>query len=152
RSAELPEAPPSRSARALDEASSPTSGVGRSAPGLRLNRSLAGWSNDAASSPSRHLPSGLRLLAGQSNLLRFMADHETFAFSECIFRLPHGDFHIEHLPMVRHGKPKHCAILWRAARPERQLPVVVLHSAKPVRKHHPSTAHRGDMAAILHVA
>src|SRR5262249_14642840 len=49
----------------------------------------------SASSPSRHLPNGLRLLAGQSNLLRFMADHETFAFSECIFRLPHGDFHIE---------------------------------------------------------
>src|SRR5262249_55972127 len=53
-------------------------------------------------------------------------------------------------PCVR-GKPQYSIVLRRAPWPEGQRPVIVPHAAKPVGEHHPGAAHRGDMAAVLHV-
>src|SRR6516225_3265355 len=69
-----------------------------------------------------------------------------------VFHVLLADFDFQHLAAVRQGEPKYSVVLRRTARPERQCPVIVPHATKPVGQHHPSPAHRGDMAAVLHIA
>src|SRR5208337_1531939 len=102
--------------------------------------------------PPADLPDSQWLFSGQADFFRVMANHKTFALAQLIFNLLRSNFDVQHAPAIGQGKPKYSVILRRSPWRERQYPVIVTHTAKPINEHHPGASHRRDMATILHVA
>src|SRR4030095_16475747 len=101
--------------------------------------------------PPTDRPDSQRMFWGQLDVFRFMADHKTFALTQRVCHRLQTDLDLQHLPAVGQGKLQYRVVLRRAPWPEGQCPVLVPHAAKAVGEHHPGAAHRGDMAAVLHV-
>ena len=47
------------------------------------------------------------MFASQMNFFRSMADHETFALTQCVLHLLKTDFDLQHMTAVRYRKPKY---------------------------------------------
>ena len=81
---------------------------------------------------------------------RFMADHETSpSHAQCHRLQPISTSSL--CPRYVRGN-RSIAYPPAPPWPEGQCPVIIPQAAKPVGEHHPGATHRGDMAAILHVA
>jgi len=67
----------------------------------------------------------------QLDLFLFMANLETFAFTERVLHLVQTDFDFQQLAAVGYWKSKCGVFFWRTPRPERQRPVSSRMPPKP---------------------
>jgi len=57
--------------------------------------------DEDVSSPPADRPNRQRMFASQLNFFGSMADHETFALTQCVLHLLKTDFDLQHLTAVR---------------------------------------------------